>query len=121
MEDFCQIFDQVTDRKYTGSYKKVAKTLRNYCSQNAPAEQVLKLFELIIFSFIVGNSDLHLKNISVLHTDGPCLSPAYDLLSFEIFQEDFKEYDNEQMALSINGKKINLKKKILMSLQKTWI
>ncbi|OUR98976.1 hypothetical protein A9Q84_05460 [Halobacteriovorax marinus] len=108
MEDFCQIFDQVTDRKYTGSYQKVAKTLREYCFNNAPSEQVLKLFELVIFSFIVGNSNLHLKNISVLHTDGPTLAPTYDLLSFEIFQEDFKERDNEQMALSINGKKNKL-------------
>ena len=111
MEDFCQVFDQVTDRKYTGSYHKVVKNLKSYCSQNAPAEQALKLFELIVFSFIVGNSDLHLKNISVLHTDGPVLAPAYDLLSFEIFQEDFKERDNEQMALSINGKKNKLKRK----------
>jgi len=108
MEDFCQILDQITERKYIGSYQKVAKTLRKYCAENAPADQLLRLFELIVFSFIVGNSDLHLKNISVLLNEKASLSPAFDLLSFEIYQEDFKEHDNEQMALSINGKKNKL-------------
>lgn len=110
MEDFCQILDQVTDKKYIGSYQKVGKLLRDYCSGNAPQDQVLKLYELILFSYIVGNADLHLKNISVLHNPWPSLSPAYDLLSFEIFQEDFKERDNDIMALAINGKKNKLEK-----------
>ena len=108
MEDFCQILDQITERKYIGSYQKVAKTLRKYCVENAPADQLLRFFELIVFSFIVGNSDLHLKNISVLLNEKASLSPAFNLLSFEIYQEDFKEHDNEQMALSINGKKNKL-------------
>lgn len=110
MEDFCQILDQVTAKKYVSSYQKVGKTLNIYCKGNAPKEQVLKLFELVVFSYLVGNSDLHLKNISVIHDPKPRLAPAYDLLSFEIFQEDFKERDLETMALAINGKKNKFKK-----------
>lgn len=110
MEDFCQILDQVTAKKYVSSYQRVGKTLIEYCKTNAPKEQVLTFFELVLFSYVVGNSDLHLKNISVIHDPKPRLSPAYDLLSFEIFQEDFKERDLEIMALAINGKKNKLKK-----------
>lgn len=109
-EDFCQILDQLTLKKYVGSFEKVAKHLQKYCRGNAPKDQVLRLFELIIFSFVVGNSDLHLKNISVLLDPLPRLAPAYDLISFEIFQEDFPEKDNEQSALAINGKKNKLTK-----------
>ena len=106
MEDFCQILDQVTDKKYVGSYHKVGKILNEYCRSNAPKEQLLKLFETVVFSYLVGNADLHLKNLSVLHTkNGPAFCPLYDLLSFEIYQQDFKVRDLELMALTINGKK----------------
>jgi len=110
MEDFCQILGQPTFKKYVSSIQKVAKSLKKYTQQNAPQEQLLRLFELTLFSYIVGNSDLHLKNISVIHDPLPRLSPAYDLLSFEIFQNDFKEKDNEEMALSTNGKKNKLQR-----------
>lgn len=119
MEDFCQILDQVSAKKYIGSYQKVGKTLRDYCKLNVPEDQVLRLFELVVFSYIVGNSDLHLKNLSVLHNPLPELSPAYDLLSFEIYQEDFPEKDNEMMALAINGKKNKLTKEDFDQLAKS--
>lgn len=109
MEDFCQILDQLTLKKYVGSLNKVAKVLRACCASNAPQEQVLRLFELALFSFIVGNSDLHLKNISVLYPL-PQLAPAYDLLSFKIFEGDYEESETEQSALAINGKKNKLTK-----------
>lgn len=99
-EDFCQILDQLTLKKYVGSIEKVAKHLRIYCQSNAPQEQVLRLFELSLFSYLVGNSDLHLKNISILSDPLPRLSPAYDLLSFDIYKRDFKEFDNEESALA---------------------
>ena len=110
VEDFGQILDQVASKKYISSLEKVGKALTLYCSFSAPKEQLLRLFELVIFSYVVGNSDLHLKNISVLLNPEPQLAPAYDLLSFEIYQEDFKEKDPDQSALAINGKKAKLGK-----------
>ena len=110
MEDFAQILDQLTIKKYISSIEKVGKHLKTYCADNAPMDQVLRLFELVVFSYVVGNSDLHLKNISVLMDPLPRLSPADDLLSFEIYQEDYPERDPDDSALAINGKKGKFKK-----------
>jgi serine/threonine-protein kinase HipA len=103
VEDFCQILEKRPEQKYIGSIEQVAKSLRIITSKNAPEDNVLRLFEMAIFSFIVGNSDLHLKNISVLQTPHPTLSPAYDLLCTDIWIKD-----DDQTALSLGGKKNKL-------------
>lgn len=66
----------------------------------------------LVFSFIVGNSDMHLKNLSLIKKS-PCsliyiLSPAYDILPVNIVNPG----DNEDMVLTLNGKKAILGKKI---------
>lgn len=63
----------------------------------------MRLFELVVFSFLTGNSDLHLKNIAILYKDYPTLSPAYDLLCMDIWIKD-----DDQTALSLVGKKNKL-------------
>jgi len=58
---------------------KVGKALSNY-SSNTLLDKLL-LFELTVFCFLTGNSDMHLKNFSMIEsTSGWILSPAYDLL-----------------------------------------
>lgn len=103
VEDFCQILEKRPEQKYIGSIEQVAKRLRGITSKYAPEDNVLRLFEKVIFSFIIGNSDLHLKNISVLLTPNPTLSPAYDLLCTDIWVKD-----DDQTALSLVGKKNKL-------------
>ncbi|RYE25210.1 MAG: HipA domain-containing protein, partial [Sphingobacteriaceae bacterium] len=62
----------------------------------------LTYFELVLFSFLTGNNDMHLKNFSILYTDeGVSLSPAYDLLNVNLVNPQ----DDEELALTINGKK----------------
>ena len=58
---------------------------------------LLSLFELILFSYITGNTDMHLKNFSLLKTedDEIKLSPAYDLLSTKLLIPE----DKEEIAL----------------------
>ena len=100
-EDLCQLSEVLTEHKYRSSYEKTGKIIKKYSTQ--PGFDVLNYFELILFNFIIGNADMHLKNFSMLEgTSGAfTLSPAYDLLSTFLAIKN----ENEQMCLTINGKK----------------
>ncbi len=109
MEDFCQLDHRLTQDKYRGSYERCAKIIQKYSSRSGI--DMSELFMRIVFSFIVGNSDMHLKNFSLVESaEGSgqyILSPAYDLLPVNIIMPE----DKEQLALPINGKKMNIRKK----------
>lgn len=104
MEDMCQLTDRVTEQKYRGSMEQVGKAVLKYCTN--PVFDALRLFELALFCFLTGNSDMHLKNFSLLYTPGGevNLSPAYDLLPTTLLLPE----DTEESALTINGKKKKL-------------
>lgn len=99
---------QITEAfdKYKGSMEKVGKALNSY-SSNTLLDKVF-FFELAVFCFLTGNSDMHLKNFSMIEgASGWVLAPAYDLLNVTaIFPED-----SEQLALTLAGKKKKLKRK----------
>ena len=106
MEDFCQLQNRLTEDKYKGSYENCAKTIQKYSSR--PTIDLIEFFLRIVFSFIVGNSDMHLKNFSLLEINGSvneyALAPAYDLLPVNIILKE----DEEEFALTLNGKKKNI-------------
>lgn len=104
-EDMNQLTGNLTSDKYNGSVEKIGKLIDRYCTFNLLDK--IKLFRQIIFCFITGNADMHLKNFSIIKkTDGHItLSPAYDLLSTKLVIPE----DAEDTALTINGKKKNLK------------
>ncbi len=80
IEDFAQIFNVYPERKYEGAnYRNIAEVILAESGQQDIAEFVRR----IIFSILIGNADMHLKNWSLLYTDGrqATLAPAYDLLS----------------------------------------
>ena len=103
MEDFCQLTDRITAEKYRASMESVGKALRAYSS--APGLDAIRLYELVLFCFLTGNSDMHLKNFSLLRAqDGAWnLSPAYDLVPVNLHMPG----DKEELALSLDGKKSN--------------
>ncbi|MEL6536701.1 MAG: HipA domain-containing protein [Bacteroidota bacterium] len=106
MEDMCQLTERLTEYKYRGSYEQIAKAIKRY-SVN-PGLDLIDFFEVVLFSFLTGNNDAHLKNFSLLKTKiGYQLCPAYDLVASALVVED----DNEELALSLNGKKRKLKRK----------
>ncbi|MBT3756581.1 MAG: HipA domain-containing protein [Candidatus Cloacimonetes bacterium] len=108
MEDLCQLSERLTEDKYKGSMEQVTKVVKKY-SDN-PMLDALTLFEITLFSFIVGNADMHLKNFSLIYEHNlNMLAPAYDLLSTRLVIPERK--DPEETALTINGKKSNLKRK----------
>ncbi len=108
MEDFCQLAERLTADKYKGSYEKCAKIIKEHSS--TPGLDLTELFMRIVFSFIIGNSDMHLKNFSLIESEPGNrifhLSPAYDLLPVNVVLPE----DKEQMALTLNGKRSRLKK-----------
>ena len=106
MEDFCQILDKTTDQKYNGSMEQVGKALRKY--SDAPGLDAVRLFELTVFCFLTGNSDMHLKNFSLLRKENGAweMSPAYDLVPVKIILPA----DKEELALTLNGKKNRLRR-----------
>ena len=106
MEDMCQLTERLTEDKYHGSYEQIAKTIQKYAA--TPGLDVVNFFELVLFSFLTGNADMHLKNFSLLeqHGLGMVLSPAYDLINTALVNPA----DDEEMALHLNGKKKRIKK-----------
>jgi serine/threonine-protein kinase HipA len=103
VEDFCQLSDLLTEQKYRSSCERVGKIIKQFSS--IPGDDVLRFFELTVFSFIIGNNDMHLKNFSLVteNLKKITLSPAYDLLSIRLVVS--KAEDPEELALSVNGKK----------------
>lgn len=98
---------QITEAfdKYRSSMEKVGKAIGLY-SINPLLDKVIYL-DLAIFSFLMGNNDMHLKNFSMIEgPSGWVLSPAYDLLNVAIINPD----DKEELALTLNGKKRKLRR-----------
>ena len=106
MEDMCQLSERLTEYKYKGSYEQIAKMIKKYSS--VPQLDLVNYWEVVIFSWITGNSDMHLKNFSLYKTPmGYTLTPAYDLLATLIIMPE----DPEELALTLNGKKRKLQRK----------
>lgn len=101
MEDMCQLTERLSEDKYHGSYEQIAKAIMKY-SVN-PGLDVVNFFEQVLFSFLTGNADMHLKNFSLINQPetGPALSPAYDMVATVLVNPK----DNEDLALNLNGKK----------------
>lgn len=79
-EDFAQVFGQYPDKKYEkASYRSIASVLGVETNQ----EDVSEFIRRLVFSTLIGNADMHLKNWSLIYLDkkNARLAPAYDLLS----------------------------------------
>lgn len=117
MEDFCQLDLRLTEDKYRGSYERCAKIIKKYSSRIGI--DITEFYIRLVFCFIVGNSDMHLKNFSLIETaEGSqeyVLSPAYDLLPVNANLPE----DKEQFALTMNGKKMHILKGDFLKLAST--
>jgi serine/threonine-protein kinase HipA len=107
MEDMCQLTERLTENKYKGSYEQIAKAIIKYSIN--PGLDMINFFEQVVFSFLTGNADMHLKNFSLIKRPGIgyMLSPAYDMIPSSLVMEG----DYEELALNLNGKKRKLQKK----------
>ena len=106
MEDMCQLTERLTEHKYKGSYEQIAKAIQRFSS--VPKLDMVCYWEQVVFSWITGNADMHLKNFSLYSKvkGNYTLTPAYDMLSTALVMPE----DTEELALTLNGKKRKLKK-----------
>lgn len=106
MEDMCQLSERLTEYKYKGSYEQIVKQIKKYSA--TPKLDLTNFWEVVVFSWITGNADMHLKNFSLYNPlgKGHTLTPAYDLVSTALVMPE----DKEELALTLNGKKRNLRK-----------
>jgi serine/threonine-protein kinase HipA len=103
MIDFMQILEK--EDKYKGTMETLGKTIGDL-SVNILYDK-LRFFESTVFNYVIGNSDMHLKNFSMfLGESGWVLSPFYDLLNVKLIFPG----DQEEMALLLGGKKENFNK-----------
>lgn len=106
VEDLCQISGFLTEQKYKSSYEKAGKLVSTYCTNKGLDK--LNFFELVLFCYLTGNNDMHLKNFTLIHHPdrSVSLSPAYDLLNVNLVFPD----DLDDLALTLNGKKRKITK-----------
>lgn len=105
MVDMCQLSERLTEDKYKGSYERIAKLIRQHSA--APLLDVVNFWEVVVFSWLTGNADMHLKNFSLYRpADNYILTPAYDLLSTALAMPE----DDEELALTLNGKKKRIRR-----------
>ena len=106
MEDMCQLAERLTEHKYKGSYEQIAKAIQRFSA--VPKLDMVNYWEQVVFSWITGNADMHLKNFSLYSKEQGkyVLTPAYDMLSTALVMPE----DTEELALTLNGKKRKIKK-----------
>ncbi len=115
VEDMCQLTGRLAEQRYEGSYEEVAETILKY--SETPGFDVISLYEIVLFSFLTGNNNMHLKDFSLISEPaiGYHLSPAYNLVSTQVIRKD----NDRDLALTLNGKKdgLNLKDFLIAMLQ----
>lgn len=104
MEDFCQLSNVQTEYKYNGSYEMCYKNVLHKYSDYETIDKI-KFYKLILFSYIIGNTNMHLKNFSLYEINNKYqLTPAYDLVPVILV------FPQEEMALTLHGKNTELTK-----------
>ena len=113
MLDMCQLTNRLTEHKYYGTYQQLAETIKKYSS--APMLDVQRFWELVLFSWMTGNSDMHCKNFSLIDTGNGeyVLSPAYDLLA--VLLADPADTEEMAMGFSVGGKKSGFDRNTFMT------
>jgi serine/threonine-protein kinase HipA len=103
-EDFAQLTGNTRDTKYRYSMEKLIPVIEEFCT--FPMVEKVEFFKRILYCFLTGNEDMHLKNFSLITKNGKTtLAPAYDLLNSSIAIKS----PEEEIALTLKGKKSNLK------------
>ena len=114
MEDMCQLTLHPTEYKYKGSHEQVAKTIIQY--SGTPKLDLTNYMQLLLFCFVTGNNDMHLKIFSLYRpVKDYQLTPAYDLVNVAIANPK----DAEELALTLSGRKARLRLDDFLNAAKT--
>lgn len=111
MEDFCQLGEFQTEQKYDSSYERCGKLINLYCTNKGL--DLVTYFERLVFCFLSGNNDMHMKNFAILYSgDEIILSPAYDLINSNLVFPA----DKDDVAMLLSGRKRNIRLKDFQNL-----
>lgn len=114
-EDACQFLDRYPADKYRLSFNDICSRVNELAT--APKIEILKLIQLYLFSYFIGNGDLHAKNISLQTEPGTNrvkATPAYDLICTYL-------YKDLSMALKLDGRDKNFKRKHFIDFAKRFL
>jgi serine/threonine-protein kinase HipA len=107
-EDAVQLAGRWPSAKYLMSAREVFAAVAHVST--APVVEVAKLVRLFAMSYVIGNGDLHAKNVSVYLKDGLWrLTPAYDIVST-------LPYGDRTLALETEGRRDNLSAGVFFAL-----
>jgi serine/threonine-protein kinase HipA len=106
MEDFCSILGVPAEDKYKGTIERMARAIRALSTD--PNEDIAMLFARALFTWLIADGDMHLKNVAMLKIAAPRagtfesvrMAPLYDTLTTRIFPG----LHNDHMALKLAGK-----------------
>jgi serine/threonine-protein kinase HipA len=118
LEDMCSILDLAPPDKYTGTIERVAKAVR--ALSTAPDEDLLVLLRRVLFTWLIADGDMHLKNMALLkiaHSGDAAFrtvrfAPVYDTLTSRVFPG----LTHDRMALKLSGKDERLRRADFMAL-----
>lgn len=113
MLDMCQLSNRLTEHKYHGTYQQLSDTIKKYSA--APMLDVQRFWEVVLFSWMTGNSDMHCKNFSLIDSGNGeyVLSPAYDLLA--VLLADPADTEEMAMSFTVGGEKTGFNRNTFMT------
>lgn len=100
-EDMAVLCALDAERKYSGSYERIARIIENNCAPDRVAPSLQQLFDMVAISCVLGNGDAHLKNFGLLYSDpaadDAALAPAFDIVNTTCY------LPGDALALSLDG------------------
>ena len=110
--DTCQLLNKSRTFKYTGATLPALASAIEHCRSKAAAR--LSLYRWLVFNFLIGNNDNHLKNVSFLQgPEGVEIAPFYDMLSTQVWAtkamaNEKATWPNEALTIPLgSAKKFN--------------
>ena len=121
LEDFCSILDLPASAKYDSTIERIAKGLRPLSTD--PASDLSILFRRAVLAWLIGDGDMHLKNLAILKTAeagakafaSVRFAPLYDAVTTRVFPG----LAGDRMALKLNGKDDRLRRQDFLMLART--
>ena len=121
LEDFASALDVPTQAKYSGTIERVAKAARSLST--APDDDVIIIIRRALFAWLIGDGDMHLKNVALLKIAEPGdrqfrsvrVAPLYDAVTTRVFPR----LQHDRMALKLNGKDDRLRRADFRALAST--
>jgi len=121
LEDFCSVLDLPPAAKYDGTIERVGRQLR--ALSNMQPHDLGELFRRTVFAWVIGDGDMHLKNIALLKAaqrgipafTSVRFAPLYDAVTTRVFPG----LAHDRLALKLNGKDDRLDREDFVSLART--